>query len=141
MPKVSHYDRRRSSAEAPSSNVGLRSRWRNRRIPYAVPAARLDSRAMPHLGPGHIAPPLSVFVGRERELAEITSLLATRRLVTILGPGGTGKTRMATEVAAAIEGHLVDTVGFVDVATLKSAPELGRAVLASLRLELPQRDD
>jgi len=40
----------------------------------------------------------SSFVGRDREIAELTSLIAQARLVTLIGPGGAGKTRLATEV-------------------------------------------
>jgi predicted ATPase/DNA-binding winged helix-turn-helix (wHTH) protein len=51
--------------------------------------------------------PLTSFVGRERELVEIKRLLASRRLVTIVGGGGIGKTRLALQVAA----ELVDAYG------------------------------
>jgi transcriptional regulator with XRE-family HTH domain len=40
----------------------------------------------------------SSFVGRDRELAELTSLIRQSRLVTLIGPGGAGKTRLATEL-------------------------------------------
>ena len=62
----------------------------------------------PHLGlPPAVAPvrktnlpaPLTSFVGRQRELAEITQHITTQRLVTLIGAGGMGKTRMAIEVA------------------------------------------
>ena len=43
---------------------------------------------------------LTSFVGREREMAEIKQLLRTAPLVTIVGPGGVGKTRLALQVAA-----------------------------------------
>ena len=42
----------------------------------------------------------STFVGRERELAELSRLVSQARLVTLIGPGGAGKTRLATEVLA-----------------------------------------
>ena len=49
------------------------------------------------LGPG-----LSTFVGREREIEALTGLLGSARLVTLLGPGGSGKTRLAFEAAERI---------------------------------------
>jgi predicted ATPase/DNA-binding SARP family transcriptional activator/tetratricopeptide (TPR) repeat protein len=47
----------------------------------------------------NVRPELSTYVGRANEMAAVTDLLADRRLVTLLGPGGVGKTRMATEIA------------------------------------------
>ncbi|MBA3690097.1 MAG: adenylate/guanylate cyclase domain-containing protein [Actinobacteria bacterium] len=55
------------------------------------------------------------FVGREREVAEIGELLAGARLLTITGPGGTGKTRLALEVAAAQTERFPDGVFLVDL--------------------------
>jgi class 3 adenylate cyclase len=48
----------------------------------------------------NLPPPRASFVGREREVAEIRDLLSRARLVTLVGPGGTGKTRLALSVAA-----------------------------------------
>jgi predicted ATPase/class 3 adenylate cyclase len=52
--------------------------------------------------PNTLPTQLTSFVGRESELAEATSLLATTRLLTLTGPGGTGKTRLAIRVATAV---------------------------------------
>jgi predicted ATPase/class 3 adenylate cyclase len=57
--------------------------------------------------------PLTRFVGRARELAEVQALLADARLVTLTGPGGTGKTRLAIEVARASLTGYPDGVFFV----------------------------
>ena len=51
------------------------------------------------LGLSNIHPELSTFVGRTQDVAQIISLLEGRRLVSITGPGGVGKTRIATEIA------------------------------------------
>src|SRR6266851_4115440 len=48
-------------------------------------------------GPGAPPAPVSAFVGRESEIEALTALLATSRLVTLVGPGGAGKTRLALE--------------------------------------------
>jgi predicted ATPase/class 3 adenylate cyclase len=50
--------------------------------------------------PTNLRPPLTTFVGRERELADLRGLLAANRLVTLVGAGGTGKTRLELELAA-----------------------------------------
>ena len=62
--------------------------------------------------------PQSSFIGRERELVEIPQLLCARRLLTLTGPGGCGKTRLALACAADLASHFAGRVGFVDLATL-----------------------
>ncbi|MBN0043075.1 winged helix-turn-helix domain-containing protein [Streptomyces actuosus] len=75
------------------------------------PARRSTSAAEPAAGPaprhlsagtGNIRPRLTSFVGREPELAALRSDLRSARLVTLVGPGGSGKTRLAEEAAAGI---------------------------------------
>src|SRR5690349_3350356 len=62
--------------------------------------------------------PLTSFVGRVRERAELLDLVRTRRQVTAVGPGGVGKTRLALTVAAAAAGEYADGVWFVDLVPL-----------------------
>jgi predicted ATPase/class 3 adenylate cyclase len=72
----------------------------------------------------------SPLLGRERELDELLSLLAnSSRLVTITGPGGTGKTRLALQVAAELVGSYADGVFWVPLAGL-SDPRLVLATIA-----------
>ena len=89
---------------------------------------------------------LTSFVGRDRELASVTRLLETHRLVTLTGPGGTGKTRLAVELARRVEPAFGDGACFVALAAvsdpalvvsvvaeaLGALPEAGRPVLDSL---------
>ena len=65
--------------------------------------------------------PASSFVGRERELADVTSLLRNGggRLVTLTGPGGSGKTRLAIEAATEVIGDYPDGVFWVGLASLR----------------------
>jgi predicted ATPase len=62
---------------------------------------------------------LSSFVGREAELEEIRALLSASRLVTLTGPGGCGKTRLALQVAADLLDGSGGGVWFVDLASLR----------------------
>lgn len=57
------------------------------------------------------------FFGRERELAELKSLVLERPLVSLTGPGGVGKTRLACELARAAAGDFVDGWAFVDLSS------------------------
>ncbi len=64
--------------------------------------------------------PASSFLGRERELTEVTDLLrGGERLVTLTGPGGSGKTRLAIEAAAEVVGHYPDGVFWIGLAALR----------------------
>jgi predicted ATPase/DNA-binding SARP family transcriptional activator len=75
------------------------------------------------------------FVGRRRELVEISQALGRTRLLTLTGPGGAGKTRLAYEVAARLGDNYPDGVQFVELASL-SRPELVPQTVASV-LDLP----
>ncbi len=71
---------------------------------------------------------LSTFVGRADDVAALTELSATGRLVTVVGPGGAGKTRLAVEAAMARVGR--DDVWFVDLAPLQSGDDVADTVAA-----------
>ncbi|MER7014950.1 BTAD domain-containing putative transcriptional regulator [Saccharopolyspora sp. NPDC000359] len=72
---------------------------------------------------------LSSFVGREREIEHARAELAEARLVTLFGPGGAGKTRLATETAAGMTDR---RVWFVELAPLRDEHDLTSAVLTAL---------
>jgi DNA-binding SARP family transcriptional activator len=61
---------------------------------------------------------LTSFVGRDADVAAVRELIAQHRLTTLIGPGGSGKTRLATETARTIIGDLPDGVWLVELAAL-----------------------
>src|SRR5262245_14437599 len=81
------------------------------------------------------------FVGREGEVVEVTALLAGSRLVTLIGPGGTGKTRLALRVASDHLDRFPDGVFFVDLTPITD-PTLVPSVIAQVMMvrDEPGRD-
>lgn len=73
--------------------------------------------------PVRLPHPLTDILGREGEIEELTGLLAKHRLVTVTGPGGTGKTRLAIATARAASADFPDGAVFVDLSAI-SEPEL-----------------
>ncbi len=81
--------------------------------------------------------PLSSFVGRQRELDELAVALGRTRLLTIAGPGGIGKTRLALKLAAGA-GDFPDGVWFVDLTAARDAQFVAQYVATALHVqELP----
>jgi predicted ATPase/class 3 adenylate cyclase/Tfp pilus assembly protein PilF len=78
----------------------------------------------------------TLFVGRERELDEIVSLLSEGgiRLLTLTGPGGTGKTRLALQAAADLLDDFPDGVFFVPLATIADAALAPAAIATALAI-------
>jgi predicted ATPase/DNA-binding SARP family transcriptional activator len=79
------------------------------------------------------------FVGRLRELAELDAALSRTRLVTLTGPGGAGKTRLAIELGRrrAEDRRHPDGVRFVELADLRAGEQVVAAVAAAIGLRLP----
>lgn len=80
--------------------------------------------------PTNLPDRLTTFVGRERELKQMEELLESARLVTLTGPGGTGKTRLALRAASDLLDRFTDGVFFVELAPI-SDPQLVPIVIGS----------
>jgi len=80
--------------------------------------------------PTNLPAPLTRFVGRTRELREVSELLQRERLVTLTGPGGTGKTRLAIEIGRKILLDHHDGIWFVALDVVRD-PELVVATIAA----------
>jgi predicted ATPase/DNA-binding SARP family transcriptional activator len=77
---------------------------------------------------------LTSFVGREAEVAAVRALIGEGRLTTLIGPGGSGKTRLATETARTLLGDLPDGVWLVELAAIGTDGDVAQATLAALGL-------
>jgi predicted ATPase/class 3 adenylate cyclase len=98
------------------------------------PPRTLDAR------PGNLPAQLTSFIGREREIAQVKELLGRARLLTLTGAGGTGKSRLALQVATELEPGYRDGAFFADLSSVRD-PALVPSVLArTLRVpEMPGR--
>jgi predicted ATPase/DNA-binding CsgD family transcriptional regulator len=115
--------------------VGSRSqaaaKARRQRLLETAPAAASENvlRALHNL-PAQ----LTSFVGRQKEIAEIKQHLEASRLVVLTGPGGTGKTRLALQVASELRGAYQDGVWWVELAPLRDPGLVGDAIAQTLKL-------
>ena len=78
---------------------------------------------------------LTSFVGREKELNDVKSLLAGTQLLTLLGPGGTGKTRLMLQVGEEIIHKYPDGVWFVELAPLTNPTKIPDRIAATLNVQ------
>ncbi|PJM93208.1 BTAD domain-containing putative transcriptional regulator [Streptomyces sp. CB01373] len=77
---------------------------------------------------------LTSFVGRDSDVAAVRELMAGHRLTTVIGPGGSGKTRLATETARTLLGELPDGAWLVELAAIGSDGDVAQSALAGLGL-------
>jgi predicted ATPase/class 3 adenylate cyclase len=100
-------------------------------LPAEFPPLRtLDAR------PNNLVAQLTLFVARDREVKEIRASLRDNRIVTLTGPGGTGKTRLALEIGAQLLSEFADGVFFVPLAPVVD-PELVPSTVAQ-NLSVPE---
>src|ERR1022692_316267 len=77
---------------------------------------------------------LTSFVGRDADVAAVRELIAEHRLTTLIGPGGAGKTRLATETAGTLLGDLPDGAWLVELAAIGADGDVAQSTLAALGL-------
>jgi predicted ATPase/DNA-binding SARP family transcriptional activator len=114
-------------------------------LPPSTPLASVfpEGRTVAAQPLGNLPSPLTPLIGRENELAALEETLLSEdvRLVTILGPGGMGKTRLglAMGTCSAITDAFPDGIFFVPLAPLSDHRQIAPAVAESLRLQLESR--
>ena len=104
-------------------------------MPHAADAGREHALvALPRPTPTNVPSPVSSLLGREADLATLRDLIAVhqQRLVTLTGVGGSGKTRLAVQVAADLLGAFADGVWFVELASTSSPALVPRIVAGVL---------
>ena len=100
----------------------------------AGPGLRLEFPPLRSIAPrdSHLPTQVTSFVGRTRELAEVRRLLGTSRLVTLVGVGGTGKTRLMLEAATSVADRYRDGVRLVELAPIGDAALVVPEILGAL---------
>jgi hypothetical protein len=83
-------------------------------------------------GVHRFAPALTSFVGRAEAVAKVAGLVGERRLVTVTGPGGSGKSRLAAEVAKQVGSRFADGVWLVELAAARDPAQVPSVVAAVL---------
>jgi predicted ATPase/class 3 adenylate cyclase len=90
--------------------------------------------------PNNLPAQVTSFVGREREMAEVKRLLQGNRLVTLTGPGGTGKTRLSLQVAADVFDQFPHGVWLVELSTLSDGELIPEVIINAIGIrEAPDR--
>ncbi len=87
-----------------------------------VPKERSQQKA------GNLPIQLTSYIGREKDCAELEELIRKNRLVTLTGPGGIGKTRLATQVASELHDHYRDGVWLVELDQITDPAQVVNAV-------------
>ncbi|HWG55952.1 MAG TPA: BTAD domain-containing putative transcriptional regulator [Gaiellaceae bacterium] len=123
----------RQAREVLDRELGIEPSDELRRLERAILLHEVQSPHPPE-GRSALPAPLASFVGRAADVAELERLLVERRLVTLTGVGGVGKTRLALEVAARSATRARDGVVFVDFAALRDPPLVPAHVARALDL-------
>ncbi len=93
--------------------------------------------ARDQVAPGHNLPAqLTTFVGRTQEIAQVRQLLRSSRLVVLTGAGGSGKTRLALQVANELAGYYRDGIWLVELAPLGEPYQVANAIAQVLNLNI-----
>jgi non-specific serine/threonine protein kinase len=131
--------RRDVAAEPAAETTALFERLRDRarqRAPSSASSSSLPADCPPFRGqparPNNLPVELTSFIGREAETAAVQQRLATAPLLTLTGPGGSGKTRLARHVAARLLAEYPEGVWFVDLAPLADPSLVAQTVAAVL---------
>ena len=105
------------------------ARWRHDAVPRGA-------AAVPPLARTNVPAAVDLLIGRDADVDDLPNWIAAHRLVTLLGPGGIGKTRLAQAVARAnIDSH-AGGVWWVDLAPLSSADQIALGIASAARLQL-----
>jgi predicted ATPase len=137
------YDNLRNRTDIDVVSMG-RFRLKNVGRPFELLAVAAEGVVVPDPGalkgkgehfaslPSNLPSPGTPLLGREQEVLELEKLIRDNRVVTITGPGGTGKTRLAVELGRRLAPQFLDGVSFVAMADVRDPMEFMPSIAASL---------
>ena len=124
-----------SSASSPPLRCTSSNRGSSGRTRRSTTCRRKTLRSSGHRRPASRLPNYATsFIGRENECAALVAALADHQLVTIVGPGGVGKTRLAVEVARQLLPRYPDGIAYVELAPLGDSDAVAHRVASVLRV-------
>ena len=106
----------------------------------ALPVVTLALRTGRELA-GNLPHPSTTLIGRQDELNRLVDMVGRHRLVTVSGPGGAGKTRIALAAAAAVADEFPDGTWFVELGELQDPADVPSAVATTLALQSAGSED
>ena len=112
---------------AKTYELGLLDRPQGATATAEIPVASTQSIILPKY--------LTSFVGREQEIEDVIALQQNHRLITLTGSGGSGKTRLAVQVAKQLEAQYPDGVYFVALAPIRSSHLVLNTIIETLEIE------
>ncbi len=122
------YERvRETLADRLGADPGAALRERHLRLLRSAESVRAEADS-------NLPAALTSFIGRDEDLARIDALLARGRLVTVVGPGGAGKTRLAVEAGRRHRHEYRDGAWLIDLASVTEPAKVGAALLAAIGL-------
>lgn len=103
------------------------------------PLRSLDNRSLAH----NLPTPTSAFIGRKQEVKDVVALIRRSgvRLMTLTGPGGVGKTRLALAVAQAMQRRFRDGVWWIELAGVSRPEDVGATIAAALTVAMTPGED
>ncbi|GAA5060768.1 LuxR C-terminal-related transcriptional regulator [Nocardia callitridis] len=123
------------------AEIGRRVHWSRSRTALARKVSEVraelahSNTTSSRIAAGVLPTPATKFVGRRTELRELRRLLGDNRLVSIIGPGGAGKTRLSIEAAHEFRRAFPDGVRFIEFAAVRTASLLAQVACDALALE------
>jgi len=117
--------------------VGIPKADHSQWISFARGLSSLPDSSLPSLlkPKSNLPAPLTTFIGREKEQAQVIQLIDKHRLVTLTGSGGVGKTRLSINVGGQVLGNYSDGLWLVELAPLADPALVPQTVAATLGLE------